>query len=43
MTHWNNEPIIMGGYGYEVETYNGQSWEEQEEIPQNPQSYRIVF
>jgi len=44
MTHWNNEPIMMGASGFKVEAYNGQYWIRQEDIPiQKYYNDRIVF
>lgn len=33
MTHWNDEPILIGGYGNEIETYDGVQWQRQEDFP----------
>ena len=33
MTHWNNDPIIIGGVGYETERFNGVFWEQEENLP----------
>ena len=33
MTHWNNDPIIIGGIGYETERFNGVNWEKEEDLP----------
>ena len=38
MTHWNENPIIMGGNGFEVETYDGSTWNQLENLP-NPGSW----
>ena len=35
MTHWNDAPIVVGGYGFEVETYDGQQWNREDDFPAN--------
>jgi len=42
MTHWHNQPIITGGYGYEVETFTGDGWNREEDIPSSPNGYGQV-
>ena len=34
MTHWNEDPIVIGGYGIQVETFNGTlQWNREEDLP----------
>jgi len=33
MTEYKNLPIIVGGYGFQVEHFNGDSWDRKEDFP----------
>ena len=35
LTHWKDAPIVVGGYGFEVETYDGQHWNRDDDFPAN--------
>ena len=46
MTHWNDQPIIIAGWGFEVETYNEVSWDRLPDLPGkefNPEAYFAEF
>ena len=38
MTHWKNDPIIIGGVGHETERFNGVYWEQEEDLPSSHES-----
>jgi len=33
MTEYNNFPFIVGGFGFEVEHFNGDSWDQKQNLP----------
>ena len=33
LTHWEDEPMMIGGWGVEAETFDGTNWTRQEDIP----------
>lgn len=42
LTHWNNDPIIIGGLTIQVETFNGTEWNRLEDLPAPDDTY-IIF
>ena len=41
MTYWsiNEYPMIIGGYGFEVESYDGDEWKRLPDIPGQKEQY----